>query len=136
MKKYFIIPIHSFSDLITNSSTDIFACGTKKSVEAVKTLLTELLVVSRGTSEVSLDSILDVYEDTLANFYSSVDDYMRDVSFDEFIKQFKSPYCEEVVPVTGRTKIVVVEGNSDNSIPYWLMEFIESELNGYKVHEG
>jgi hypothetical protein len=43
MKSLFVIAPHSFVDLITNSSSEIFICDTKKSVEAVETLLFRLL---------------------------------------------------------------------------------------------
>ena len=40
--QHLTIPIHSFVDLITNSSSELFVCDTKKSVEAVKGIVTEL----------------------------------------------------------------------------------------------
>ncbi len=37
-----LVPIHSFVDLITNSSSELFVCDTKKSVEAVKEIIEKL----------------------------------------------------------------------------------------------
>ncbi len=42
MKSIAIIPIHSFVDIITNSSSELFICETKKSIETVKETLVEL----------------------------------------------------------------------------------------------
>lgn len=39
-----VVSPHSFVDLITNSSTELYVCDTKKSIEAVKELLGTLLV--------------------------------------------------------------------------------------------
>lgn len=43
MKSSFIVSQHSFVDLITNSSSEIFICNTKKSCEMVKDVLKRLL---------------------------------------------------------------------------------------------
>ena len=42
MKILSVIPIHSFVDIITNSSSELFICETKKSVDAVKETLVAL----------------------------------------------------------------------------------------------
>jgi len=43
MKTLFIIPLHSAADLITNSSSELFVCNTKKTLEAVREMLVELI---------------------------------------------------------------------------------------------
>jgi len=45
-----IVPVHSFVDLITNSSSELFICETKKSVDAVKKILKTLLKEHPGIS--------------------------------------------------------------------------------------
>ena len=42
-KQILIVNTHSFVDIITNSSSELFVCDTKKSIEAVKEILTKLL---------------------------------------------------------------------------------------------
>lgn len=42
-KQILVINHHSFVSLITNSSSEIFVCDTKKSIEAIKEILTKLL---------------------------------------------------------------------------------------------
>ena len=41
MKDIFIINPHSFVDIITNSSTELFVCGKDKTLEMVKDLIIE-----------------------------------------------------------------------------------------------
>ena len=43
MKTSFVINTHSFVDLITNSSTELYICDNKKTLECVKEILTVLL---------------------------------------------------------------------------------------------
>lgn len=38
----FIIPIHSFVDVITNSSTELFVCDTEKAISLVRELVDEI----------------------------------------------------------------------------------------------
>jgi|GEM_PF-7004832 len=127
MKNAFIISVHSFSDIITNSSTDIFACKTKQSVKAVKELLSEMCKAS-GCGRV--DSILTVKEGTAKEFWHQCADYLvhRCSTFKHFLEYFGSS--------TGDDKIIIVCGTDDNSIPYWLQTFIEYDLGGYRVHMG
>ena len=43
MKSLFVINTHSFVDLITNSSSELFVCNTNKSIESIKEILKSLL---------------------------------------------------------------------------------------------
>ncbi len=43
MSHLFVINKHSFVDLITNSSSELFVCNTNKSIEMIKNLLTKLI---------------------------------------------------------------------------------------------
>ena len=51
MKTAFVIKTHSFVDLITNSSSELFICDTKKTVDMVKELLQTLLDTHNKLSE-------------------------------------------------------------------------------------
>lgn len=42
------IPIHSFVDLITNSSSEIFVCASKSTVTAIKKLVNNIISASTG----------------------------------------------------------------------------------------
>lgn len=43
MKKINVIKFHSFVDVITNSSTELFVCNTDKTIEAVKEILKKII---------------------------------------------------------------------------------------------
>jgi CRISPR/Cas system-associated protein Cas7 (RAMP superfamily) len=45
MKQVFIVPVHSFVDVITNSSTMTFICDTDKKIEEIREILQKLLDV-------------------------------------------------------------------------------------------
>lgn len=89
MRPTAIIPVHSFADLITNSSSELFVCATKKSVDAVKETLTELAklynqktkLVENGymAGEVHIDSLFsDIFrEPTVAEFSFNFHQYPR-----------------------------------------------------------
>jgi hypothetical protein len=58
MKNVFVIPVHSFVDLITNSSSELFVCNGNKSIEAIKEVLIQL---TKNHNELSEDKInLDI----------------------------------------------------------------------------
>ncbi len=50
-KDLLIIDIHSFIDVITNSSSELFICDTKKSVESVKEALESFLIAYNTGNE-------------------------------------------------------------------------------------
>lgn len=89
MKLAAIIPIHSFVDLITNSSSELFICETKKSVETVKETLVELAKLynqkrklienSYQAGEVHIDSLFTgiFQEPTVAEFTFNFHQYPR-----------------------------------------------------------
>ena len=176
----FLVNVHSFSDVITNSSTDIFACKTKKSADTVRELLNAIATAAGESAG------LTVEEQTIKQFWDHTKDYcildmgydsvydkkynevgwMKRSRFDNYIphdeRKADSELTEEKLfkewierhkhrfssmkwkaddtsygsDVTPETKVIVVCGTEDNSIPYWLQEYIESSLNGLRYHLG
>ena len=133
MKEIFLIDVHSFSDVITNSSTDVFAFKTKKSVETIEELLKNLLVVG---SEANIKNICTVGESNLETFYNQYIDWLHHdkLSLDEFLKRFIN--WDDKSKAAKEDKIIVVKGTEDNSVPYWLSEYMVSELGAYRIHLG
>jgi len=146
MKEIFLVNVHSFSDVITNSSTDIFACKSENSVDAIRILLNEIASAAGGSAG------LTVEESTLKSFFNRISDYICydlgirpnektwkfDVSLDDIFKVWvekKSKYFFGG-STDPDTKIVVICGTDDNSIPYWLQEYIEDKLNAVRYHLG
>lgn len=52
------IPIHSFVDLITNSSSELFVSANKETLKAIKDIISNIL--SLGGSDKKLEDIFDV----------------------------------------------------------------------------
>lgn len=58
-KKVIVIKVHSFVDVITNSSTVIYVQSTESTVKTAKELIEKLLKVAGVTK--SVDELFDVY---------------------------------------------------------------------------
>jgi hypothetical protein len=129
----FLVDVHSFSDLITNSSTDVFAFKTNKSVEAIEELLRNLL---KAGSEKDIDSVCTVSESTIRNFWDQYVEWIDSsrFCFHDFIKRFHNYHTNKTADADD--KVVVVKGVDDNSIPYWLSEYMRHELGTYSIHLG
>lgn len=52
------VPIHSFVDLITNSSSEVYVTSDRKTVDAIKTLVNSVLAA--GGSTKTCDELLDI----------------------------------------------------------------------------
>ena len=147
MNNLFVISFHSFSDIITNSSTDIFACKTEKTKEMVEQLLLELYNAAEEplTIEEFRITIATVNLSTIRSFFNSSQDWLSNYEYDSKKKEHITiPIYESVeefcdINFKGTTpddEILMIEGASDNSIPYWLQEFITSTFNSFRIHCG
>jgi len=101
------INIHSIVDVITNSSTELFILDTKKSVEVVKEILqaaVDLHNKANGTDYKFETIFEEPYFDSSDNALDGWKDYYKS----------RIEYG------------IIITGARDNSIPYWMFEFIES----------
>jgi phosphoglycerate-specific signal transduction histidine kinase len=69
------INIHSFVDLITNSSTEIFVQASDQTVKSVKKLIDELLKL--GNSQYKCEDLFDIYL-TVGVWNDDIDDYVQE----------------------------------------------------------
>jgi hypothetical protein len=60
MKTQVIIPVHSFVDLITNSSSETFVSASKSSVKTVKALVDNLFAISGAKTPLTCDEVFNV----------------------------------------------------------------------------
>lgn len=95
-KQLLIINHHSFVSLITNSSSELFVCDTKKSIDAVKEILTKLLASHSELSgtQYNYDDVFgDIelskytfdyhsYDPVLRNEYEKYNEFGRYSSYD------------------------------------------------------
>ncbi len=108
-----IIPIHSMVDIITNSSTELFVLDTEKSKHTVKEILISAIELHNLANNGKL-----TFEDCFDEPYHG--------SGEEALKGWNKYF-------TSRIKNgIILEGVGDNSIPYWMFEFIES-IFGYST---
>lgn len=84
MKSIFVISPHSFVDVITNSSSELFVCNTDKSVETVKEVLVKLTKIHNektelacGVSELDVTTLFEnvFKEPTVAQYTFSMYEY-------------------------------------------------------------
>jgi hypothetical protein len=73
--KTLIIPVHSFVDLITNSSSETFICADKDTVEVFKAAITALLKVAG--SDKDCDDLFTVEVTVDKGYEESDDEYRR-----------------------------------------------------------
>jgi len=109
------INVHSMVDLITNSSTELFILDKEKSVEVVKEILQEAINLHNkaNNTEYMFGDIFDEpYIGSPKKALSGWEDY----------------YNSKI------GKGIIITGASDNSIPYWMFEFIESVF-GYSTEQ-
>ena len=112
-KQLFVIKPHSIIDVITNSSTELFIIPTDKTVEFVKEILQEAINLhnkTNGTSYTFDEIFEEPYVGSSKDALNGWEDY------------YKSNLSEGII----------LSGASDNSIPYWMFDFIEYAF-GYKT---
>ena len=145
MKNIFVVPFHSFSDIITNSSTDIFACKTEKTVKELEEILFELY----NTGETPLNNkefkkrIAKVKLTTLKKFFIASSSWLTNYN-STTRKHIETPQYESAQDfcnqhfdgVSPDTEVLMIEGVEDNSIPYWIQGFIMDTFSSYRIHCG
>jgi len=104
---------------VSNSSSSSFICDTKMSPEAAK----EKLVM-----------MLDFYNEF--NDYDLVFESVFDEPFiatKEYAESSWAEYYKDIAKAEGK---LIIEGASDNSIPYDLFDMIKSKFNATRCHLG
>jgi len=110
---FFVIQPHSFIDVITNSSTELFVLGKDKSVELVREILSEAI------------SLHNKIHNTSYTFNEVFDEpYLGEPS--KALNGFETYYH------SNRNEGIIIRGAFDNSIPYWMFDFIQDAF-GYDV---
>ena len=140
MKQILVIDIHSFLDVITNSSTELFVVS-DSSVEAVEEMLVYMLeqwneMAARGlfgqwyirNERISLkDGKID--SEPLKKF----DDVFEPVRLMDDSDLRDSGWNYQLQQNIGK---IIIESASDNTIPGEIMEWIESAFSAQRHHLG
>ncbi len=88
--KYYTIKIHSFVDLITNSSTEIYIQATDKTIETIKKLIDNILEI--GGSTLHCDDLFDISLDKERLFKDSYYDVDPTMTAEQFYEETVSEY--------------------------------------------
>lgn len=135
------------TDIITNSSSELFVCNTDKTIEAVKEVL-----------QVMLDTYNEVVDSSLSfdNCFGEVG-YVKDLpGLVETYVDYKTPWnclydwgtieyqkwqAQQRVQLLERlpddfSNHVMICSRSDNTIPYELFRLIETAFNAERTHLG
>ena len=125
-KQMLVVGIHSFIDVITNSSTELFICDSEKSCETAQELL-EIAWAKWKEYQNSIDCgySCDRPLDNILTFEVITG---ADIHNGDLGKYWKEYYRNEFGKINDSedSKYLVIKGTDDNSIPYEFYDAIES----------
>lgn len=122
MKNVIVINLHSFVDVITNSSTELFVCDTDKSIETVESILREKLKQFNA-----LHNREYVYEECFDPAYI----YTNEMADKAQNRGYAWDY--ENQDTVGK---LIIQSRADNSIPYDMWDLINALFGGRNYHLG
>ena len=135
------ISTHSFIDLITNSSSELFILDTKKSLDAVKKVIEKLAelynqrsaLADRDHTCVSVNGLWgNVFsEPKLSEWSFSLNKFPR---YDDWVKAFGRCYdynSEDKHPVKEECYAMMSKWNNKNPPPNWKQDGDNTEYNAY-----
>jgi len=131
-KQILLINTHSFIDVITNSSTELFVCNNDKTLEQVKEILEE-----EWEKFIKANPYMYSYDDNPKNWVKNgkfVWEVLR--TRQGKTEEEKIDGCiwgyEDMV----NDNTIVIEGLDDNSIPHDFFDIIENVFNAQRFHLG
>lgn len=162
MKKGLILKNHSFVDVITNSSTELFVGNTEKTVSFVEEVLMDYLTVyykhnesyrwdgtlgSICTVDIICEENLDEWIERLTGwdlpYWVETDGRQPQYNYFSDWKEYEKADDEWLAKNLEAIKkgiigIVTIMGAGDNDIPYELYGVIEGifEKNSHRIHMG
>lgn len=120
----FIIPIQNISDVITNSSSEIFICQTDNPEEVAETIKEVLTTVYDSLKKARSCS----GENTLALYEENLDDILS-------ISVANNDYTDSGWGYSYKKGDIIIESEYDNSIPSILMDFIYEFFAWNKIEQ-
>lgn len=106
MKTSVIIPVHSFVDVITNSSSEIFVAADQGTVKAIKKLVENLIAAAGGTATAddlfTFELVTLCYNDKYDEVYlTAAEIKAKRKELDEIIDNEEGKYSSEQVEAAG-----------------------------------
>jgi hypothetical protein len=161
----FLIQPHSFVDIITNSSSELFIMKTEKTLKFIKEVLQDSLdlynktadehrtfnetfgdifVVSSRTPVDKIDELISTLADyrvpTYISFltYPDYDDCQKMSDTGETWEEARKNWLKNHRKgfIKSCEGLVVVYSEGDNTVPEEVMDFIEQSLNADRIHLG
>ena len=126
MKTIFILDIHSVLDVITNSSSELFVINDETSVEVVEEMLSFMLEKWNEMAEKGIFYRRDKFTPLMMEDVMSVGILQQEDIEEE---QYKWGY--EHPENVGK---IIIESACSNSIPYEIIEWIESAFSVKRWH--
>lgn len=143
---FIAVPVHSFIDVITNSSTELFVCNTEKSLQAVEEILRELIdYYNAGIfPDDGFAHIPTTYEACFAppRIYTRREHEEENAQINAHVKFMKEKfnnynawdgYGYEKEENIGK---IIIESNGVNAIPYSLWGVINQIFDANNYHIG
>lgn len=123
-----LLPEIFFTDIITNSSSEMFVCDTDKTVEAVEEILQGLYNLLYGGRDFREDmTVGKITEDDFYVFYYYQNHMWRGTPNESKMNEAWENFDKNRI---------VIASTSDNSIPFSLFEIIEETFNAEREHLG
>jgi hypothetical protein len=151
MKQILVISMHSFVDIITNSSSELFVCDVKKSIAAVKEMLEEMLKEWNRLAQKGFFGSYYVTNDrynldnkkvkpkrpthTFSKTFGDIYVYTKD-NYEEDVRTGQTGRYAWGYESMGSIGKIIITSAKDNSIPSELMDWIESAFNARRFHLG
>jgi len=151
MNTLVVISPHSFVDIITNSSSELFVCETKKSLDMVKEIMEDIKSENPDKDCDYVDPYLLETEDDVQEFLMNYKEFLAldEIYFPEYTrdkkeydrrwkqyeKDMKNWVKKEVKSKKWEGKIIIVTEES-NSIDYRLFEEINDIFHATNYHLG
>jgi hypothetical protein len=127
MKTLFVIKTHSFVDLITNSSSELFVCNTDKTVKMAKEILIKLAKLYNQTQDLKENG---GYKIDIKNLFTEIMTVqIADKEENDTGGQYSFGY-------TIKEGDLIIRSVEDNSIPYQMFDSIEEIFHASRHHLG
>ena len=119
MKDIYVIEIHSFVDTITNSSSELYVLKPGKNIELIRGALQEMM---------------DAYVAVMGPEYNYI---RQDIDEVIIIREHSGGKVEESWDgISAPEGSIIIQSAMDNSIPYFIGEFLNTHLNATHERKG
>ena len=128
MKQVLHFKPHSTIDVITNSSSELFVCDCGRDINAVEDMLQDMLDLHNKMFDEDR-----TFNDCFGDIYKIKDEDEARSLIDK-VSYFS--YNNKSFNAENYVGNIVIESDSDNSIPFELFDLIESGFNARRIHLG